>query len=221
MPSAAERLGRSGPESETVTPSNGRQTIAIVALLAVAVVAAVALYGVASGSGLPFGGQAGEPTPTSTTSPSASPSPTPTPEPTATSYPEVHTEYDQTTVAVVGGETGEELGTVEAAVADTFSTRYVGLSETDELPADRGMLFVHDEPDEYTYVMRNMSFGIDIVFIAPNGTITVIHEAPEPGPDEDGASQEYSGVGQYVLEVNEGWMADHGVEEGDRLEFDR
>ena len=131
------------------------------------------------------------------------------------------TGYEHVTVTAVDGETGEELGHVEAAVADTFSKRYVGLSETDELPADRGMLFVHDEPGEYTYVMRNMSFGIDIVFVAPNGTITTIHEAPEPGPDEDGASQEYSGQGQYVLEVNEGWMADHGVEEGDRLEVDR
>ena len=204
-----------------MTPSNGRPAIAIVALVAVAVVAVVALYGVAGGVGLPFGGQAGEPTTTPTPSPSAPPTSTSTPDPSPTPYPEVHTEYDQTTVAVVDGETGEELGRVEVAIADTRELMVTGLSETDVLPPDRGMLFVHDEPGEYTYVMRNMSFGIDIAFVAPNGTITAIHEAPEPGPDEDGATQEYSGEGQYVLEVNEGWMADHGVEEGDRLEFDQ
>ncbi|MEF8913383.1 DUF192 domain-containing protein [Natronomonas sp.] len=128
--------------------------------------------------------------------------------------------YDHTEVAVYDGETEEELGRVNAAVADTFSKRYVGLSETDDLPADRGMLFIHDGAAERTYVMRNMSFGIDIVFVAPNGTITTIHEAPEPGPNEDGEEQRYSGTGKYVLEVNKGWMAERGIEEGDRIEFE-
>jgi uncharacterized membrane protein (UPF0127 family) len=82
------------------------------------------------------------------------------------------------------------------------------------------MLFVHDAAGEHTYVMREMSFGIDIVFIAPNGTITTIHEAPEPGPNEDGNAQRYPGQGQYVLEVNRGWMADHGVEVGDEVQFE-
>jgi uncharacterized membrane protein (UPF0127 family) len=129
-------------------------------------------------------------------------------------------DYEHTTVSVVDGETGAELGTVEAAIADTFSKRYTGLSDTDDLPANRGMLFVHDAAGEHTYVMREMSFGIDIVFIAPNGTITTIHEAPEPGPNENGNAQRYPGQGQYVLEVNRGWMADHGVEVGDEVQFE-
>lgn len=129
-------------------------------------------------------------------------------------------DYEHATVVVVDGETETELGRVEAAVADTFEKRYLGLSDTEALPEDRGMLFVHDEPGEYTYVMREMSFGIDIVFIDPNGTITTIHEAPAPGPDEDGNAQEYPGTGQYVLEVNKGWTADRGVEVGDEVRFD-
>lgn len=129
--------------------------------------------------------------------------------------------YDHATVTVVDDATGEDLGTVEAAVADSFRKRYVGLSNTDELPEDRGMLFVHEDADRRTYVMRNMDFGLDIIFVAPNGTITTIHEAPAPGPDEDGVDQQYSGEGKYVLEVNRGWSANRGVEEGDRVEIDR
>ena len=129
-------------------------------------------------------------------------------------------DYDHVTVAAVDDETGEELGQVNAAVADSFSKRYVGLSETDRLPEDRGMLFVHDDVGERTYVMRNMSFGLDIVFVDADGTITAIHEAPEPGPDEDGADQEYAGESQYVLEVNRGWTGERGVEVGDRLVFE-
>lgn len=129
-------------------------------------------------------------------------------------------DYEHTTVTVVDAETGTELGSVSAAIADTFSKRYLGLSDTEDLPDDRGMLFVHDSPGEYTYVMREMSFGIDIVYIDAEGTITTIHEAPEPGPGEDGSAQEYPGTGQYVLEVNKGWMADRGVEVGDEVRFE-
>ncbi|TKR24546.1 DUF192 domain-containing protein [Natronomonas salsuginis] len=131
-----------------------------------------------------------------------------------------HDGYKHTTVTVHDADSGEELGHVEAAIADTSRTRYLGLSATDDLPENRGMLFVHDGVAERTYVMRNMSFGIDIVFADADGTITTIHEAPEPAPDEDGNAQEYPGTGQYVLEVNRGWMAERGVEVGDEVRFD-
>ena len=128
--------------------------------------------------------------------------------------------YEHTTVTVYDGGTGAELGSVEAAIADTFSKRYIGLSGTDSLPADRGMLFVHDSSAERSYVMRGMAFGIDIVFADADGTITAIHEAPAPGPDEDGNEQAYAGTGRYVLEVNRGWTTDRGVETGDELGFE-
>jgi uncharacterized membrane protein (UPF0127 family) len=134
--------------------------------------------------------------------------------------PSAHSDYEHTTVIARDGETGAELGRLQAAIADTRSKRYLGLSATEELPEDRGMLFVHDEPGEYTYVMREMSFGIDIVFVAADGTITTIHEAPAPGPNEDGNTQRYPGEGQYVLEVNRGWTTERGVEVGDEFEFE-
>jgi uncharacterized membrane protein (UPF0127 family) len=129
--------------------------------------------------------------------------------------------YEHATVTAVDGETGEELGSVEAAVADSYRTRYVGLSNTGSLPADRGMLFVHAEEARRTYVMRGMDFGIDVVFVAGDGTVTAIHEAPAPGPGEDGGDQRYSGEGKYVLEVNLGWTDERGLEVGDRVEIDR
>ena len=124
--------------------------------------------------------------------------------------------YDTATVEAVDGETGESLATVEARVADGLAKQYVGLSETDDLAADEGMLFVHDEPGEHAYVMRGMAFGIDIVFIAPDGTVTEIHEAaPESRP-----YTRYRGTGQFVLEVPRGWSDRNGVEPGDRLAFE-
>jgi len=125
-------------------------------------------------------------------------------------------DYDATTVEAVDGETGESLATVDARIADDALKRYVGLSATDELAADEGMLFVHDEPDEYAYVMRDMAFPIDIVFAAPDGTVTEVHEAePESRP-----LTEYRGTGRYVLEVPRGWSDRNGVDPGDRLVFE-
>ncbi|MFP8951558.1 DUF192 domain-containing protein [Natrialbaceae archaeon A-arb3/5] len=134
---------------------------------------------------------------------------------------EVHEEYESTDVSVMTPD-GEELGNVTAAIVDTPERRRVGLSETDELPEDRGMLFVYDEVDDRTFGMPNMSFGIDIVYADDEGVITEIHHAPQPDPDEDGTEPEhvYPGRGQYVLEVVYEWTDEHDVEEGDVLEFD-
>jgi uncharacterized membrane protein (UPF0127 family) len=159
-----------------------------------------------------------EPTPTVEPTPDPTPTAEPTPEPTPTPAP-VHQSYD-TTVVTVERPSGEELGSVTAAIADTPDLRYLGLSDTESLPEDRGMLFVYDEVGDHTFVMREMDFAIDIVYADDEGVITTIHHAPAPGPDEDGSDQQYPGRGQYVLEVNYDWTTDRGVEEGDVLNFE-
>ena len=178
----------------------------------------VALLGILAvvafvGGGVPFGDDSpAEPTTTAT--------PADTSTPTATPWPDVHSSYEETKVTVVDGETDERKGAVDAAIADNRSLKVLGLSETDVLPPNRGMVFVFDSEADRTFVMTNMSFGIDIVFIDANGTITEIHHAPKPAPDEDGSSQGYRGNGQYVLEVNEHWTTEHEIETGDRVEFE-
>lgn len=133
--------------------------------------------------------------------------------------PAVHEDYETTEVRAVTTN-GDELGAVTAAIADTEERRYLGLSATDELPSDRGMLFVYESVEERTFVMREMEFGIDIVYADDDGTITDIHHAPAPDPDEDGSEQRYPGRGQYVLEVVHEWTSERDVSEGDVLAFD-
>jgi uncharacterized membrane protein (UPF0127 family) len=116
---------------------------------------------------------------------------------------------------------GDLLGTVTAAVAETGDQRRLGLSDAETLPEDAGMLFVFPAPqDSLTFVMREMDFGIDIVYADAEGTVVEIHNAPEPGPNEDGSEQEYPGSGRYVLEVPYKWTDRHGVETGDELAFE-
>lgn len=121
-------------------------------------------------------------------------------------------EHEQTTVTVTD-ENGRELATVDVRVAQTSEQRRVGLSRTDSLEDGAGMLFVHSAAETHSYVMRNMSFGLDIIFIGSDGTVTEIHDAPAP-PDDDSP---YRGTGQYVLEVPRGWTDAVGVEVGDTV----
>lgn len=128
----------------------------------------------------------------------------------------VHDSYE-TTVVRIESTVGELLGTVTAAIADTSDLRYLGLSETERLPEDRGMLFIYDSTGNRTFVMREMDFGIDIIYADSEGVITSIHHAEVPGPNEDGSNQRYPGHGQYVLEVNKNWTTERDIEEGDVL----
>lgn len=150
------------------------------------------------------------------TTASATPSPS---EQAAVTPTAIHAGYETTEVAV-RTPAGERLGSVVAAIADTPDLRYRGLSETPSLPEGRGMLFTFDGAADRTFVMRGMSFGIDIVYADTDGAITRIHHAPAPGPESDGSEQQYPGYGQYVLEVNRGWTTDRGVTAGDVLEFE-
>ncbi|MFC5135547.1 MULTISPECIES: DUF192 domain-containing protein [Haloferacaceae] len=131
----------------------------------------------------------------------------------------IHEDYETREVSVETPD-GDVLGSVTAAVADTQGLRETGLSDTESLPEDRGMLFVHGSVRDLTYWMKDMSFGIDIVFADADGVITGIHHASAPGPNEDGRDQTYEDPGQYVLEVNYRWTEERGVDVGDVLVFD-
>jgi len=117
-----------------------------------------------------------------------------------------------TTVEVVAPN-GTVLGTVHVRIADTFRQRYIGLSNTKSLGPNEGMLFIHDHAGSKTYVMRDMAFPIDIVFVGADGRITTFYHAPtEPPP-----YHHYTGQAKWVLEVPYHWTTRHAVQVGDEL----
>jgi uncharacterized membrane protein (UPF0127 family) len=122
-------------------------------------------------------------------------------------------------VVTLVDENGTELATVDAAVADTRKERVQGLSGRESLANGSGMLFVHGEEDEQTYVMREMNFPLDIVFVAANGTVTSIQGAETP-PDDAEELTPYTGRAKYVLEVPRGYAARVGLEPGDEVRIE-
>ena len=121
--------------------------------------------------------------------------------------------YDRVNVTAYS-ENGTELATVRVRVADTQEKRYLGLSNTSELAMGEGMLFVHESVGTHGYVMRDMAFPLDIVFIDADERVTTIHHAGVP---EGSYEQTYSGRGKWVLEVPRGWANRTGVDEDDRI----
>lgn len=112
---------------------------------------------------------------------------------------------------------GTELATVGVRVADTRQERRTGLSETDSLPENEGMLFVFPSEREPEFVMRNMSFPLDMIFVDEDGRITEIYEAPV----EDRPLTGYSASAKWVVEVNRGFTEEHGISVGDSVVIER
>ncbi|MBP1986110.1 DUF192 domain-containing protein [Halolamina salifodinae] len=124
---------------------------------------------------------------------------------------------ERATVTFSDAETGDQLAVVQANVSDTWDERYTGLSNTESLDEDGGMLFVHPREGEHGYVMRDMDFPIDMVFVAENGTITTIHHAEVPPEGEE--SPTYEGYGKYVVELPYEYTVEHGIEVGDQVQI--
>jgi len=124
--------------------------------------------------------------------------------------------FDDGTVHVSTAD-GRLLGTVSVAVADTPMERYFGLSNTDPLGPSAGMLFVFPDEGHRTFVMRDMDYPLDIIFVGANGTITHIAHAPV---ESNGDLTPYSARAKWVLEVPYGWTTDHGVSVGDSVTMD-
>jgi len=124
-------------------------------------------------------------------------------------------EYDRTTVTVVD-ESGEQRTTATVRIADSFYKQYIGLSRTESLKTDDGMLFVHPEEKTRQYAMRGMDVSIDIIFIDAEGRITSIRSAEHPTSLwKQIFYDRYTGTGRWVLEMPYGWADKHGISEGD------
>lgn len=111
---------------------------------------------------------------------------------------------------VIGGQT------VKVMIADSEDERVKGLSGRRSLAANRGMLFIFDETGNYGIWMKDMRFPIDVIWINGNEVVDIKADiAPETYPAVFTPQE----PAQYVLEVNTGFSAEHGIEKGSSVEF--
>jgi uncharacterized protein len=99
-------------------------------------------------------------------------------------------------------------------IADTSERQMQGLMFVRDLPADQGMLFVHDRARVASMWMKNTFIPLDMLFIDARGRIVTIHENTTP------RSLETLSSGRPVLAVLElrgGEVARRGIRTGDRV----
>lgn len=121
-----------------------------------------------------------------------------------------HTGTPEETTVTFLAEDGSERGTLDTRVAASFRERYVGLSNTESLGNDEGMLFVHGGEDNHTIVMRDMAFPIDVIFVDENRTITSIHHAETDASPMTGRSK-------WTVEAPYNWTVRNDVSTGDSV----
>jgi uncharacterized protein len=112
---------------------------------------------------------------------------------------------------------GGATRTVRVEVARTEVTRARGLMNRTDLAEDAGMLFVFPETERQSFWMKNTFIPLDMIFIDDAGRVVGIVEQAEP---RSTAPRGVEAPSRYVLEVNGGWAARHGVRPGDQVRFE-
>lgn len=100
-------------------------------------------------------------------------------------------------------------------LARSSAEQQVGLMNVreDEMPIDRGMLFIFDEDRYQSFWMRNTIIPLDIAYIRSDGTIVKTHTMK--ALDESG----YPSIepARFALELRAGQLAARGIARGDHV----
>ena len=162
------------------------------------------------------------PLPPATALPTAPPLPLPAILPTVTPLPTVSPLPPPPTpdLALPRVTIGSFTWPVELAL--TGEQQAQGLSGRAELAAGAGMLFVWNQESRRSFWMPDMNFPLDMVWLNGDCAVThITHNAPPQAPGQSQADLPRYTVDQvqYVLEINAGESALHGIKVGDQARF--
>ncbi len=106
---------------------------------------------------------------------------------------------------------------IKVDLALTAETREKGLSGRNFLEEGKGMLFVFNQADKYSFWMKDMKFPIDIIWIGEDFRVVYMKEnaLPESYPETFTPGQN----ARYVLEVSAGFLQKENLKLGDKAEF--
>lgn len=107
---------------------------------------------------------------------------------------------------------------VELALDDDSRAR--GLMFRDSMPADHGMLFIHDRAEMQAYWMKNTKLGLDILYF-DDARRLVSQQRDVPPCSAGNGCPPYpsSGPARYVLELNAGQAEKLDLKDGAELTF--
>ena len=115
-------------------------------------------------------------------------------------------------------ELGGKRYTVE--IADSDEERARGLMFRDSMPAERGMLFIHDIEEPQAYWMKNTRIPLDILYF-DNARRLVSQQRDVPACTLGDGCPPYpsNAPARYVLEINAGQAEAMGLQDGTELKL--
>lgn len=102
---------------------------------------------------------------------------------------------------------------VTAELANTDTTRQIGLMNRSVLPANSGMLFVFKRSENQCMWMKNTLIDLDVAFADESGRILNI-EQMKAGTADIHCSK---GDAKLALEMNLDWFSERNISSGDQL----
>ena len=119
---------------------------------------------------------------------------------------------------VLDAETEATLISLDIEIASTDYEVQTGLMYRKDMGDRQGMLFVFEDEAPHSFYMKNTLIALDILFIDSEFKIVNIHRNAQP-LNEAGIPS--GGPVQYVLEVKAGMSDRWGLEEGDRIQYEK
>jgi hypothetical protein len=105
---------------------------------------------------------------------------------------------------------------IKVEIAKTSLEQYRGLSGRKNICPDCGMLFISGNKRERDFVMREMMFPLDIIWIGDK-KIVKIDSNLQPENSSNLTNYKSGEPVDYALEVNAGFCADNNIKIGDEV----
>ena len=104
---------------------------------------------------------------------------------------------------------------IRAQLAVTATEMRKGLMYRDSLPANHGMLFVYQRPQQVSFWMANTAIPLDLGLFDTTGTLREIHRLV---PYDTQSVVSRSDEIQVALEMSQGWFAANGLFPGSTID---
>jgi uncharacterized membrane protein (UPF0127 family) len=119
---------------------------------------------------------------------------------------------------LIEGNSGEVR--VDVSIAETREAKARGLMGVEEMDPDTGMVFLQDEPARISFWMKDTLIPLSIAFWGSDRRIATILDME---PCRTSTCPTYDPEIEWVgaLEVNQGFFAEHGIEEGAPVRLER
>lgn len=109
--------------------------------------------------------------------------------------------------------------TITAEYARTSAEQQQGLSNRDSLDPNTGMVFVFDQKKIASFWMKDMRISLDFIWVADTNVVDITENVPPPSDPQNPEIISPKEPVNYVIEVNAGFVKEHGIKVGDTVEF--